>query len=335
MSNSIKIGPVTLIPTDKMSREEWLKLRDLGLGGSDMGTILGYNKYMSATELLYQKLGLHNSSVEENAQMFWGTELEDVIRDKAQYLNLDDQTYIENKRKGHKLRTITKFKYAIQNDNYPWLIGNIDGAINFTRRWWKMDRIAEFKTISRQSAEMWETIPVYHLFQTNHYITLAEPLLREKASVIFYLQDGSKFSGWNIPLVPNLRDEMLEMSYDFWQRVLKGREIVANEKDVDMQFHYLKDYEPAVEATQAYYDFLSEIYKKKQEFKEIEGETNDISAAKMYVKLTGEIRELEEKRQLEKNKIMKRLRDTGANVIHFAGGKITYNKKLYVNVQEN
>lgn len=43
--------------TKKMNKEEWLKWRSTGLGGSDVATICGLNKYKSPLQLWLEKTG--------------------------------------------------------------------------------------------------------------------------------------------------------------------------------------------------------------------------------------------------------------------------------------
>lgn len=45
------------ISTRGMSREEWLKERKKSLGGSDMGAVLGLNKYRSPYTVWAEKTG--------------------------------------------------------------------------------------------------------------------------------------------------------------------------------------------------------------------------------------------------------------------------------------
>jgi len=41
----------TLVSTETLSKEEWLKYRNQGIGGSDVSVICGINKYKSMFEL--------------------------------------------------------------------------------------------------------------------------------------------------------------------------------------------------------------------------------------------------------------------------------------------
>jgi predicted phage-related endonuclease len=322
-----------LIPTHDMSREEWLMRRREGLGGSDMGTIMGANKNFSRLELFYQKCGAISESVEQNSPMFWGSVLEENVRDIAQYLDMETGEYISNYEAGNKLRKLSAFKYMVKNPSYPWLIANVDALEGFKPRSFKAEGIGEIKTISRQSAEMWETFPIYHWFQVEMYHTVLKPILTTDDNKIFYLEDGRILRGFGVSWSESICDIMLTESHDFWELVKKGKEIVRNTPEKDKQLTYLSQIEPEPEGTQVYLDFLSDLYKMKLNYKTIKGNEKDKDHAMTYVMLGREMTELKKQRDLSRVHIIKRLKDESANVMKFDDkGKITYNRKLYVNI---
>lgn len=333
----LKKHGLTLIPTEGMTRVQWLKKRDEGLGGSDMSSILNLNHRFPAIELYYQKVGLAFGSNEENEPMFWGSRNENTVRNVAQYYDFDSGQYMNNFNNGIKLREITQLGYMVRNDEYPWILGNLDGAENFDPKVFIMDGPAEIKTISQKVVEMWEGgIPPYHIIQIYTYIIACKPMMRTEEASIYYLQDGNKFRGFHMPLSHVVRDEILEKSYTFWNNVLKGREIVANVKDNDTRLRYLAQLEPPPTAEPAYYQHLSRLFLEKQKFVRIEGNEDDIFNAIAYKRLGAEIKSLTEQQDEYKNLIMKTLHDNGANIIDFdKAGKITWNKKLYVNIKED
>lgn len=61
---------------------EWHALRATGIGGSEVGTICGLNKWESAYRLWAVKTGQIEESFTPNEAMEWGTRLESVILDK-------------------------------------------------------------------------------------------------------------------------------------------------------------------------------------------------------------------------------------------------------------
>ena len=324
-----------LTPIKGMSRADWLLKRQDGIGGSDMSSILGLNHRFSSIELFYQKVGMTQNNTDQNEAMFWGTQGESNVLDIAQYYDVDTATYIDNFESGNKLRRITKLQYMVRNPQYPWILGNIDGAVNFTPRNFKMDGPAEAKTISRQTAEMWANgIPPYHIVQITTYCLACAPMMRTDSAHIFYLMDGRTFRGYRIPVIPSISEQVLERSDDFWRRVLKGREIMANVQDNDLRLKYLSEIEPDADTSEAYYQFLSELFQLKSKFVRVDATHEDAVNALMYKKLHEQIKELEGQKQNHKNLIMQSLHRSGANVIDFHdGGKITWNNKLYVNVK--
>ena len=60
------------------THDEWLKERALGIGSSEVGTILGVNPYDTPYKLWRRKLGI-DPPVEQNDAMRWGHYLEDAI----------------------------------------------------------------------------------------------------------------------------------------------------------------------------------------------------------------------------------------------------------------
>lgn len=76
-----KTGAVFLAKLENGSKE-WLELRKQGIGGSEVATICGFNKWTSAYTLWCQKTGRVNGEIEVNESMEWGNRLESVIIDK-------------------------------------------------------------------------------------------------------------------------------------------------------------------------------------------------------------------------------------------------------------
>lgn len=325
-----------LIPTSGMSRAEWLEKRKDGIGGSDISSILGLNHRFSAIELFYQKVGFTQSSSEENEAMFWGSRNEDKILEIGQYLDFDDGEYVANYNSGNRLRRITKLRYMVKNPQYPWIQANLDGAVNFTSRNFMMDGPAEAKAISSKTSEMWaDGIPPYHIIQITTYAVVCAPMMRTDAACIFYLEDGCRFRGFRIPVREQIKEQILVRSEKFWERVVKGREIMGNVHDNDSRLKYLAEIEPAPDETEAYYQFLSNLFRAKQNFLKIDGSDLNWSHALEYKKLGQQINALDDQRQTYKNHIMKALHDAGANVIDFGNaGRVTWNKKLYVNIKD-
>ena len=66
------------ISTKGMSREEWLKLRKTGIGGSDAGAICGLNPYSSPMKVYQEKTTEEDEDLDCEA-MRQGRDLEEYV----------------------------------------------------------------------------------------------------------------------------------------------------------------------------------------------------------------------------------------------------------------
>ena len=107
--------------TKNLSTEEWLKIRTLGIGGSDAGIIAGCNPYRSIFELWQEKRGEIPVREEESEVIHFGKvrskEYPFMIADLDGVVNEFDGTY-----------SIFEAKTAIEFKNNDWKNGEIPKA---------------------------------------------------------------------------------------------------------------------------------------------------------------------------------------------------------------
>lgn len=99
--------------TNKITHQEWLDLRRKGIGGSDIGAILGYNKYSSAFSVWAEKTG-RKSPIKDNEAMRQGRDLEQYVAER----------FCEAT--GKKVR---RSNYIYQHPKHPYMIANIDRLV--------------------------------------------------------------------------------------------------------------------------------------------------------------------------------------------------------------
>lgn len=192
-----------------MNKQEFLKRRQVGIGGSDIAAIIGISPWRSPRDIYMSKKGLAEPEPETDA-MYWGTTLEDVV---AREYSL---------RTGRKIqRCNTMFAH----ENYPFLIGNVDrvvcnadGSKPVVNRKLRTNRILECKTASQYSVSDWgpdgtDQIPEHYKCQVQWYmgITGADfcdvavlignrdfrmyEIKRDETVIAYLFNEGVKF--WN------------------------------------------------------------------------------------------------------------------------------------------
>ena len=71
----------TVASTENMTVEEWQKFRNAGIGGSDVATICGLNKYKSPFQLWAEKTSTYTEDATESEPAYWGSLMEPIIRE--------------------------------------------------------------------------------------------------------------------------------------------------------------------------------------------------------------------------------------------------------------
>ena len=104
-----------LVKTQELNRDQWLSVRQGGIGSSDAAAAVGLNPYRSALELWMDKTGRGDALPQvdpndETSPMYWGTLLEPIVA--AHY----------TKRTGRKVR---KVNAVLQHPDHPWMLANL------------------------------------------------------------------------------------------------------------------------------------------------------------------------------------------------------------------
>jgi putative phage-type endonuclease len=102
-----------LVNTKDMPREEWLKYRNLGIGGSDAAAVVGLNPYVTPYKLWAEKTG-RLPEEEENEAMRQGRDLEAYVASR-----FEEST-------GKKVR---RRNVMYQHAEYDFVLANIDREV--------------------------------------------------------------------------------------------------------------------------------------------------------------------------------------------------------------
>ena len=140
--------------TDNMTHEEWLRLRQQGIGGSDAAVACGLSRWKSPLMLFLEKTSEQPKEV-NNEYVYWGNVMEPVLRDEFA------------KRSGLKTEVCP---FMFQCAEYPWMLANIDGIV---REQDGSTSLLEIKTANGYAARDWEDgLPAEYYIQVQHYLAV-------------------------------------------------------------------------------------------------------------------------------------------------------------------
>lgn len=157
------------------NEEDWHTLREKRIGGSDVGSILGVNKYKSIIDVYIDKT--EGSNFEGNESTFWG--------------HMHESTIMKVFAQKHKEFSVYQAPYSVVDD---FLIANLDGVLK--------DRntgdygVLEIKTTNAFNYKDWDgdIVPQYYYAQVQHYLMLTG----YKFAYIAVLIGGNKYKDFKI-----------------------------------------------------------------------------------------------------------------------------------------
>ena len=203
-----------------ITREEWLKKRTIGIGGSDASVLVGNNPYKTQNELWKEKKGIVKARELSSPSIEHGIRLEPALRHlfKASFPQFDVQ-YQENA--------------ILQSKEREWMLYSPDGLL-FHEELGK--GIFEAKTTLIQNSNMLENwnnqIPIQYYCQVLHGLLV------------------TKFDF--VILVAELRFAWIEDKVEIRKYIIKKEEVLddlewlLNEEERNYREFYIGDKEPPI-----------------------------------------------------------------------------------------
>lgn len=316
--------------------DEWLLERDKRIGGSDLGTLMGLNKYKASIQLFYEKVGIYLPLKISSRPIFFGNYLESNAAELWEYYDGDPESYIDNYYAGNKFRTCYTPKGIVVNDKLPWLHASIDrlmhkGSVNIiSGETMDFEAILECKTASQAAMQTWEDgIPPAYIVQVMQYMMICEVEYAEFSIL------KANFNGFDLEVIPveyskTLADQIKEQSHHFWYDLVEPARKLQKERSVcEVKRDYrgahdllsqIQALEPLPDGSESYKNFLSakemedpEIAQGEQEHLELCREVKMIQAVK---------KKLEEQETLCKSKLMRDM--LGRNIYKMEVGEKSY-----------
>ena len=314
--------------------DEWYEFRKRGIGGSEIGTVLGINQYDTAVRLFHEKIGSIEPRKETSERMFWGLHQEDTISDIWQYYDGTKDGYVENYLNQTIIRKCRPVKGYVVNSKYPWLFASVDRLINkdggfnlITGEPLETPGILECKAMSYWVNKMWEDgVPVSYLAQIHQYMAILETDYAEIAMLV----DSGNFVVEKVIRDEILTQRILEISNKFWyERVvpsMKARErrdyaeVKADITTYEKEDAEIQRLEPLPDSSEAYKEFMEEQFTKERET--VDGTMSLYTQAKRDKYLQKMKNRIDKERTGIKNTFIRFLTQHGAVSVDF--GRLGY-----------
>ena len=155
------------------SEKDWLEIRKGRIGGSSIGTILGYNKYQTPYELWKELIGREvPKDISDKPCIIRGKTAEKPLIELYRVLNPSKNVVEGN-------------QVVYQSEENPRFIANTDGFIDY-------DTILEIKTASIRDWEEWkDQIPMSYYCQVMWYMWI----MKRPKAVLFAMIEKISFDG--------------------------------------------------------------------------------------------------------------------------------------------
>lgn len=182
-----------LVSTKELDREEWLKERMKGIGGSDAAKVLGVSRWGGPLSVYLEKKGLYVPE-DPGEPAYWGTVLEDVVAREFE------------KRSGLRVQRQNKI---FQHAEYPWMLANVD------RRIVGQNKGLECKTASNFMGDEWEgdELPDSYYIQIQHYMAV----MGWESCWVACLIGGQRYVQKEVQRNSELINTIIEKEREFWE----------------------------------------------------------------------------------------------------------------------
>ena len=235
-----------------METPKWLKWRQTGCGGSDVGALMGLNPYKTACDVYADKIADPPIEIPDNMAMFLGRVAEDGIAKFYEHVT------------GFTVKNDNKIRW---HPKHRCLIANIDRVIHGNSS--NGLGILEIKTTNYRSLKQWRAhgLPPYIEAQPLHYLNITGWKWADVIAVNLADRDFEIF-----PLLRKSKEVAIEvmehMCLDFWEYVERRELPPVQTPDDIVKYKWDETAGTTIEATEAQLEAISRINVYKSAIKE-------------------------------------------------------------------
>jgi len=224
--------------------------RKKGIGGSDAPVVCGLSPWKTPFQLYLEKRGEVEQQEPINSEAtHFGKVLEEIVA----------QEYM--RRTGRKVRKVND---TLVHKKYPFIFGHIDRRVVGERR------LLECKTTSSFMRDEWgepgsDEIPACYIVQVQHYLAVTGFEIADVAVLL----GGSDFRIYTVRRDDDLINQLIELEYEFWQRVNKGDPPKPQTLD-DVKIRFPRDKGGVIQADATVLGLIDNLTKLKASISELQ-----------------------------------------------------------------
>lgn len=192
-----------LTPTEGLSKPDWLRFRQKGIGGSDIASVCGINIWKSPLALWHEKTEKIENDEEENIPAELGIYLEPFMKERFEkWIKKEEGIDVD----------VAIVPYILQQKDNPIALANLDGLFSHPD---KLACITEYKTTSEFFYKQWqdENLPDNYYLQVQWYLYVTGL----EYCYLSFLIGNRKFDVLIIERNQGVIDEIVEKADHFWK----------------------------------------------------------------------------------------------------------------------
>lgn len=299
-------------------------------GASDVGTILGVNKWKCKRRLFEHVIGRHSTEWRTESSVA-GHLLEPVVSSMWESWQHDQEVFLANVEQDIKLRKTKKADFFLLNSKYPHLFASIDRLHSgktyspFSGELYDPLTPIELKTTQSAYYKLWENgITKSYMSQVQTQMMLSDT----KVAVFAVLVSGVQFKVIEVEYDSLLAESIAYEVDKFAHLCIAGKQLVdlikvsQTESEREQYLGMLEEISPEVSALEDEQALYKELNPNSNG--SILGDEKDFQYLLDYNNAHETIKQQEELKQLAKNNILNVMGD--AEVLDFDGGKVTWRK---------
>lgn len=275
-----------LVDTRTLDRNQWLEVRQGGIGSSDAATAVGLNPYKSALELWMEKTGRvapEEKSPGMDDPRYWGTLLEPFVADSYQ------------QKTGRKVRRVNA---VLQHPTFNFMLANIDREVVGCPD----VQILECKTAGEFGSRLWrDGVPEYVQLQVQHQLAVTG----KQAADVAVLLCGQRLEIHRIERDEEVIARLIVLETKFWEYVQH-------------------DIEPAADGSESSARALRELYPGNDTSLDFRQDDALCQTFSSLSALKTELEEKQQLAEQLKQSIQQAMGDSSRAV--FAAGAVTYKR---------